>query len=88
MSLDDELIIICACHSFEHQAIFWDGEEWGMHIYFHLNTHKGFWGRLWHGLQYAFGYKSRYGCWDEFILNDEDKDKLIAYLTKHNSPKG
>jgi hypothetical protein len=44
---------------------------------------KSFWSRLKYGLKYIFGYKSRYGAWDEFILNPNDADKLqdvVDYL--------
>jgi hypothetical protein len=39
-----------------------------------------------YGIKYIFGYKSRYGAWDEFLLNPEDADKLqdvVNYLKKN-----
>ncbi len=48
----------------------------------HLNTSKSFWERLWGGLKYAFGYKSKYGNWDNFMFRPEDADKFIEYLNK------
>jgi hypothetical protein len=45
-----------------------------MHI--HLANNRGFWQRLRYGLAYAFGRKSRFGAFDEIILNPKDADKL------------
>jgi hypothetical protein len=45
-----------------------------MHI--HLSNYRGFWQRLRYGLAYAFGRKSRFGAFDEIILNPKDADKL------------
>ncbi len=71
----EEEIIICACHSFEHQAIFWyDSTDHfkDFYVYIHLITYKNFFKRLWYGLKYAFGYKSRFGAWDQFIFDEEN----------------
>jgi hypothetical protein len=38
-------------------------------------------------VKYIFGYKSKYGAWDEFIFNPSDADKLqelVDYLKKQN----
>lgn len=77
-----ERILICDCHSFEHQAIFWQEPEYGnnLHIYIHLITYRNFFRRLWFGLKYAFGYKSRFSAWDQFIFNDENEKILRDYL--------
>jgi hypothetical protein len=45
-----------------------------------LNNSVKFWKRLWHGLRYAFGYKSRYGAFDEVLLNKDDAQKLKKFL--------
>jgi ethanolamine utilization protein EutP (predicted NTPase) len=40
-----------------------------------------------HGVKYIFGYKSKYGAWDEFIFNSNDADKLqelVDYLKQQN----
>lgn len=59
--------------------MFWygDGE---LFIESHLSTHRNFFRRLWYGIRYAFGYKSTYGCWDEFIFTNEHLHKLTTYL--------
>ena len=81
---EDIEILVCDCHSFEHQAIFWLVKEWGdtLHVYIHLTTHRNFFKRLWHGLKYAFGYKSRFGAWDEFIFSAESEKKLLEFIER------
>lgn len=79
--MEELQIHICDCNSFEHMAIFWyDEEEKTLHVHTHLITYKGFWKRLWVGLKYAFGYKSRYGEWDDFLFKPEDLAKLREFL--------
>ena len=56
-----------------------------VYVSVHLSTYHGFWKRLWHGLKYAFGHKSRYGAFDEVILRKEDADnlqKVVDHLKK------
>ncbi len=89
-------VFICDCYSTEHQVIlhylieeeenedptdpaFMTRHE--LHFEIHLGTYKSFWKRLWYGLKYAFGYKSEFGDWDNFMFRGEDADKLIEYLT-------
>jgi hypothetical protein len=45
-------------------------------IYIHLNRKRKFWKRLVHGIRYIFGYKSRFGDWDEFIVDKKDWGRL------------
>ena len=72
---------ICECHSLEHQIIFWyDSEDKTLYCDPHLVTHRNFFKRLWVGLKYAFGYKSRYGSWDETMFKPEDLKRLKDYL--------
>lgn len=76
-------LLICECHSTDHQYIFLyddDKDSNGhvdrtVYIHTHLNTF-GFWKRLKYGIMYIFGYKSRYGDYDEFIINPEDVGKF------------
>ena len=80
------LVLICECHSLEHQLVFWYDEESGeLYCEPHLVTHRGFLKRLWTGLKYAFGYKSRYGQWDSTIFKEEDLQQLKDYLDKGES---
>ena len=78
-------LIICTCHSTEHQmvVIYEEDENHPMvFIHFHLNK-RPFWERVWYVLKYIFGRKSRYGAFDEFIINPDDVEgieKIVKYL--------
>lgn len=92
-----EEIVICECHSTEHQMVFlYDDDEITfpnsdvtrniktVYIHTHLNKHP-FWTRVKYGIRYIFGYQSRYGAFDEFIINPEDVHKfedVVKYLQK------
>jgi hypothetical protein len=74
-------VFICDCRSYEHQSIFWhDSEDDQLYVSIHLTTHKNIFKRLWSAIKYIFGYKSRFGSWDEFIFKPEDKERLLNYL--------
>lgn len=83
-------VLICDCHSTEHQLVihysedeYNDGKTYPM-CYFHIHLNKlPFWERVKYGLKYIFGYKCRYGAFDEFIFNPDDVyklEKLVTYL--------
>jgi hypothetical protein len=82
-------IFICECHSTEHQIVFYFDEDdylGRVHsiVYVHINLNKKkFWERLLYGIKYIFGYRCRFGAFDEFILNPDDADRLqevVDYL--------
>ena len=54
----------------------WDNDDDEVYAHVHLTSYKGFWKRLWAGLKYAFGHRSRYGEFDEIILRKEDAENL------------
>ena len=75
-------IFVCECHSLEHQfAIWYDDEIKELYIEPHL-TSKSFFYRIKYAFKYIFGYKCRFGAFDEIIINRNDADKLIEYLNK------
>jgi len=77
----NERFFICACHSYNHQAIFYtDLDDDRLMLSVHLNVNHGLFKRLWIGFCYAIGIKSRYGSWDEFGFKPEDENKLLRYL--------
>ena len=85
--MEEDCFILCACYSTEHQAFFWhdtSGNPPELYVHFHLITHRGFFKRLWYGLKYAFGYKCRFGAWDEFLFNEENENKLYNYLKERH----
>ena len=51
----------------------------------YVNVHlvrRSFWYRVKYGIKYIFGFKSRYGAWDEFIL-DKTHAKSLREMAKH-----
>jgi len=80
-------ILLCECHSTEHQLIVLYNDDGGYpEVYFHIHLNrKPFWKRLVYGVKYIFGYRSRFGAFEEFIFNPEDVEKMervVNYL-KH-----
>ena len=75
-------ILVCECHSLEHQFAIWYNEDDNvLYIEPHLNR-KPLLDRIKYAIKYVLGYQSNYGAFDEFILNSEDAEKLIGYLEK------
>jgi len=69
-------ILICDCSSREHQIIIEHDNEYNI-AYCHIHLIKqGFLRRLKAGLKYIFGYKCRYGQFDEFIFKPEHAKQL------------
>ena len=91
ISSKEKDLLICSCHSTDHQMVVLYGEDDingiiypTVYIHTHLSK-RPLWERVKYGIKYIFGYQSRYGAFDEFIFNSEDSEKLqdIAnYLKK------
>ena len=81
----ETIIFICACHSFDHQIIFSVVEIESlspeMIVSVHLKTYKNIFKRIWVAVKYVFGYKSKYGDWDEFIFKMDDLEDLKNFLS-------
>jgi hypothetical protein len=76
--LEETEILLCHCHSSEHQIlVLYNEEDKELYLEIHL-AERSFWKRLKYGLKYIFGYHCKYGHWDEFIFNENDADKLQA----------
>jgi hypothetical protein len=81
--MENRKIFICQCHSLEHQYAFWyDEDQKFIYCEPHLITNKSFLGRIFHAIKYIFGYKTRFGSWDEFIFKKEDIKRLKEILDK------
>ena len=69
--------IKCECGSLEHLVYFqsYNEVDWPeLIVSIHLANYNNFLRRLWVGLKYAFGYRCKYGDWDEILLW---KDKIV-----------
>jgi hypothetical protein len=81
-------VIICACENVEHQIIFSyfeDEDDIPKEVFMtiHLVHEPNIFKRIWKGIKYIFGYKCRYGNFDEIILNKShirQLNKIVNYL--------
>lgn len=71
--MTDELLI-CACSSDEHQIIIHKDDDI-VYCSVHL-VNLPFFTRLWNAIKYIFGYKCKYGNFEEFILSKKHVDSL------------
>lgn len=81
----------CVCSSDEHTlkaTLFTDTENNLTDFYFgiYLCQHKSFFQRLVAAVKYVFGYKSKYGDFDSFILNPKDYDRLSEMIQRAQRP--
>jgi hypothetical protein len=96
--IDRTEIWLCDCGSPDHQIVF-QLSDWGqdpntaekipadnlictMSVY--LND-RPFWQRLWMSIKYVFGYKSRYGHWDSFIVDFDTATKMIEGMERYRT---
>lgn len=78
--MDAYKILVCVCNSIEHQIVFnYDKCSDTCYVSIHLNKLR-FWKRLIHGIRYIFGYKCKYGDFEEIILG-EHHAKYLAELS-------
>lgn len=76
----------CHCTTIEHTMRFTlDNDETFPMICvdIQLNKQHGFFGRLWLAVKYIFGYKCKYGHWDDFILAGNEALKLRDLCDRH-----
>lgn len=79
-------LVLCDCGQAEHQLIwrYFPGEqepqEQLLYIDIHLRAWEGFFRRLWAGLRYAFGHRSKYGDWDDVIIDKRAARKLRSFI--------
>ena len=77
MKNDNEILMLCECSSCEHQLIVrWDNIDNNVYVNVHLANNMTVFKRIWHSLKYIFGYRSKYGDFDEIILRKEDANNL------------
>ncbi len=73
----------CSCYSPEHRLVFvYDEEENEIYVSVFLSQYRNFFKRIWIGIKYVFGYKCRFGHFDEFILSLDDKEKLTKIVNQ------
>jgi len=76
----------CACYSPEHVLHFhFDPEEPAWLLIHAFLAPDPFWQRIVNAVKYIFGYKCRYGHFDEFLLRREDCDKFMDLLQAYKA---
>ena len=93
--MKDNTLFICNCFSTEHQIIMFkdpnlDIEEDPV-VYAHVHLIKrSIWYRIKYAFKYIFGYKSRFGAWDEFIFSSnhiKDLESVLNHLKSNTNGK-
>jgi len=68
----EDKILICDCSSAEHQLVlrYDDDKDLGRQVFVEIHLVPLVWyKRLWLGIKYIFGYKCKYGNFEEMILS-------------------
>jgi len=79
----NEYFIRCDCHCPEHQAIITtDADDGLLFLEFHLTTWQNILRRAWVAIRYVFGYKCKFGAWDELVMNRDQVEALRCYLDR------
>lgn len=79
--LDGTHYFECGCGADEHTLRFTlDLDERDLHTSIFLNDYRRWYQRLWVAIKYTFGYKSKYGDWDCWILHEPDAERLRKML--------
>jgi hypothetical protein len=47
---------------------------------------RPFWYRVKYAVKYIFGYRSRYGAWDEFYIDPSHTEQLLEVVEHLTSP--
>jgi len=78
----------CVCSSDEHTLKFTldettgDIEDLEIWTSVFLDAYQPWWKRIWIAVKYVFGYTSRYGHFDCFIMRPEDVNRMQQLLHK------
>lgn len=81
-------LFLCKCYSSEHQMIMsYFPDECSVYVSIHLVPEHNIWKRIKNGIKYIFGYRCKYGHFEEFIFNSSDADrlqKIVNVLNRNN----
>lgn len=79
----NKIMVDCNCYSDEHRAFFSLADEKDlifMHIF--LVDYDNIFKRIWKAVKYVFGYKCKFGHWDEFQLSRREAKELMEMLNE------
>ena len=77
-----KLLIECHCHSPEHNAILELDQEYELVYLDVLLITLPWYKRLWVGIKYIFGHRSKYGYYDNIVLDKVMCQKIVSFLNK------
>ena len=60
-----------------------DIDNWEAMFSFHLKSYGSVFRRIWTAVRYIFGYRCRYGDWDEVLLDVRTSRDLIEFLQEY-----
>lgn len=86
-------ILLCSCGSTEHQMVIFNETDplYGSEVLVHVHLiRRSFWYRLKYAVKYLFGYKCRYGAWDEFLLEPKHipaLENIINHLQSNETER-
>lgn len=73
----------CECHSEEHTFRFqYDTQDGDLYLSTFLNDFDPWYKRVWKATKYVFGYKCKYGHWDNTHLDLQTTKRLKDLLDK------
>jgi hypothetical protein len=76
-------VVTCACTSPEHIILLTGYPEYHT-VYCNIHLNKlPFFKRVIHAIKYIFGYRCRYGDFEEFLITENNKDKIINFINKY-----
>lgn len=79
--MKDEKWYVCQCHSLEHFFVISYDQTWNDSVFVNVYlSHLPFFKRFILGIKYIFGYKSRYGNYEEILLDKTQVNDLIQRL--------
>lgn len=79
----EEEYVNCECHSPEHTfKISFDKEEGELYLQVFLTTWEPWYKRIWPAVKYIFGYKCKYGHFDECIIDKHKSAQLFEIVKK------
>jgi len=82
--LDGTHYFECECGADEHTLRFvLDKEDPRIYTSIFLHQYRPGWKRVWTGIKYILGYKSKYGHWSVWELRDEDVKRLRDMCEKY-----
>lgn len=80
----EKIVIDCACGSSNHMIVGeYDSEVNCVYLSIHLQNYP-IHARIWQAIKYIFGYKSKYGDFDEIVIDNEGKKNVVRLMDQIN----